>query len=212
MRAAKRPRGRPRDPALDEAILQAVRELLSSDGYGALTVQAVALRAGVTKPTIYRRWRNRALLIWEAVYGKSTKAELPDTGSIDGDLRAVLRWGVEEVTAPEARASLAGMLADLQKESDLRQLVLDRLVKPEYSRIRAVLERSAQRGELRSDCDLNLLMDALIGTVLARASLVEHALDERFIAGLVDLLISGARRLDARSPRDGSQRTPGRPC
>src|SRR2546425_6111881 len=193
MTPATRARGRPRDPALDALILQTARELLISDGYAALTMDAVATREGDTKPTVYRRWPNKRLLIWEATYGKSAKAELPDTGSIDEDLRTVLRWGVEEVTAPEARASIAGMLSDLQADPALRRLVIDRLLEPEYARIQTVLQRAIDREQLRSDCDLDLLMDALIGAVLTRAVLFEHPLSEAFIVGLIDVLVNGAR-------------------
>jgi AcrR family transcriptional regulator len=194
---AARPRGRPRDPAIDRAILDATRRLLLEVGYAALTIEAVAARAGVTKPTVYRRWPVKGALVWEAVFAKTKAGPMPDTGDVGADLRVIVGWGVDEFTAAEARAALPGLLAELGSNRELRGLVRERLIAPEYARVRSVLERAKDRGQLRADVDLELLIDGLVGTVFARATALDHPVDEGLVDSLVELVLAGA------SPRRG---------
>lgn len=184
--------GRPRDPRVQNAILRATEELLVQVGYGALSIERIAARAGVGKPTIYRRWPNKALLVWDAVLGKTTRRALPDTGAVHDDIREVLRMGVEQITAPAARAALPGMLMELGADPELDDQIRAALIDPEYARVRTVLHQARERGELRPDANLDLIMDALVGTVLGRALLLAHPLDDDFISALTDLLLTGA--------------------
>jgi AcrR family transcriptional regulator len=188
----ERRRGRPRDPALGEAILSATRELLVEVGYASLTIEGVAARAGVAKPTIYRRWPVKGALVSEAVFGKTKAMPMPDTGDVASDLRIIVGWGVDEFTAPEARAALPGLVTELQSESEVRRLFQERVLEPEYARVRQVLEGAQRRGEIRKDVDLELLMDVFVGTVFSRAVLLDHPLDDRLVDELVDLALSGA--------------------
>src|SRR4029450_3097554 len=84
--------GRPRDPSRDGVIRAAILRLLADVGYGALTMDAVASEAGVGKATIYRRWRTKQDLVVDTI-SDLTRAEAPpaDTGSLEGDLRAMMR-------------------------------------------------------------------------------------------------------------------------
>ena len=79
--------GRPRDPRIDDSVLRATVELLGKSGYADLSVDAIAKRAGTSKPAIYRRWPSKAHLVHEAVFPLSHATELPDTGSLAGDVR-----------------------------------------------------------------------------------------------------------------------------
>jgi AcrR family transcriptional regulator len=187
----KRPPGRPRSADLHESVLRATRELLVEGSYGSLTIEGVAARAGVGKPSIYRRWNNKGLLVWEAVVGKTVSARLPDSGRIEDDLRTVLRWGFDMVAVPEARAALPGMLADFEANPELERLVRERLLEPEYARIRMVFERAVERGEVRSDVDLNVVMDTMIGLMLGCALMFVRPIDEALVEALVDLVLHG---------------------
>jgi hypothetical protein len=196
----ERRRGRPRDPAVGEAILAATRELLVEVGYAGLTIEGVAARAGVAKPTIYRRWPVKGVLVSEACFGKTKAMPMPDTGDVAGDLRIIVGWGVDEFMAPEARAAVPGLVAELRSDSGVRRLIQERVLEPEYARVRQVLERARDRGELRTDVDLELLMDVLVGTVFARAVLLDHPLDDRLVDELVELSLSGAVRSNREHP------------
>lgn len=192
MHAPSKPRGRPRDPALDDTILDATRQVLREVGYAALGIETVAARAGVSKPTVYRRWPAKAALVWEAVFGKTRAAPMPDTGDVAADLRVIVGWGVEEFTAPEARAALPGMVAEFGSNRELRRQVREGLIAPEYRRITEILERAKLRGQLRPDADPVLILDTLVGAVFARATVLDHAVDDELVADLVELVLRGS--------------------
>ncbi len=179
-------RGRRRDPHKDEAILVATRELLVEVGYAALSMEAVASRAAVSKPTLYLRHQSKAVLVFEAVFGKTKSRAVPDSGSVVDDLREAYQWAVEEFAAPEAMAALPGLLGELAAHPELAELVRTTVIEPEYARVRAALERGQERGEIRRDVDLELVIDAFTGTALARSTLLAHA--------VVPCVRRGARR------------------
>lgn len=184
-------RGRPRDPAINSAILGAARELLVEVGYAGLSMEALAARARVSKPTLYLRYPSKGAVVWDAVFGKTKTLAMPDTGDLLADLREAFQWAAAEFTAPEARGALPGMLAELTSSPELAQSVHARVIEPEYDRVRGLLERAQRRGEIRADADLPLAIDAFIGTALARATVLDHPLDDALVARLVELLVSG---------------------
>lgn len=92
--------GRPRDPRIVGAVLEATVEMLGESGYAELSVDAIARRAGTSKPAIYRRWPSKAHLVHEAVFPLGELTELPDTGSIGGDVRAMVRRSADVLTTP----------------------------------------------------------------------------------------------------------------
>jgi AcrR family transcriptional regulator len=186
-------RGRPRDPAISEEILTATRDLLVEVGYANLSMEAVAARAGVSKPTLYLRYPTRAVLVFESVFGKTKARAIPDHGSIRADLQEAYDWLVEEFTAPEARAAIAGLLAEIAASPELAQLIRTVVIGPEYGRVRGQLELAQARGEIRADADLDLVIDAFIGTAFVRVTLLDHSVDHAYSKRLVDLLIDGAR-------------------
>ena len=184
-------RGRKRDPDIDAAIRAAAAELLAEVGYTALTMEAVAARAGVSKPTLYLRYPSRAVLIFDAIFGKTKALDIPDYGDVRAELRETYRWAVDEFSAPEARAAIPGLLAEIGSAPALAQLMRAVALEPEYARVRDMLLRAQARGELRKDADLDLAIDAFIGTALARVTVVDHALDHDFGDRLVDLILDG---------------------
>src|SRR6516165_9256026 len=96
--------GRPRDPRIDSAVLRATVELLAETGYSGLLVSAIAERAGTSKPAIYRRWPSKAHLVHEAVFPIGEATEIPDTGSLPGDLREMVWRTMNVLTTPAVRA------------------------------------------------------------------------------------------------------------
>jgi AcrR family transcriptional regulator len=184
-------RGKPRDPAINTAILGAARELLREVGYPGLTMEAVAARAHVTKPTVYLRYPTKGALVFEVLLGRTKALKDPDAGDLRADLCYAYQAGVDEVAAPEARAALPILLAELSTSPELARLVQSRVLGPEYQRVRALLQQAQERGEVRADVDLRLIIDAFFGTALARAILIGGPLDHNFSTALVDLLIHG---------------------
>jgi AcrR family transcriptional regulator len=184
-------RGRPRNPAIDAAILSATRELLLEVGYANLAMEAVAARAGISKPTLYLRYPTRAVLVFEAIFGRTKVRATPNTGSIRTDLYEAYDWAVEEFSAPEARAAIPGLLAEVAAGAELAQQVRTVVIGPEYERVRAQMEQAQRHGEIQQNIDLDLVIDAFIGTALARVTLLDHPVDHAYGKRLVDLLLDG---------------------
>src|SRR5689334_5230778 len=105
--------GRPRDPRIDSAVLRSTVELLGESGYAELSVDAIARRAGTSKPAIYRRWPSKAHLVHEAVFPIDSGTELPDTGSLADDVRGMVRRTGAVLTTPAARAALPGLVGEV---------------------------------------------------------------------------------------------------
>jgi AcrR family transcriptional regulator len=185
------PRGRPRDPAVNDRILEAARSLLTEVGYAVLTIEAVAARARVGKPTIYRRYPSKVTLVFEAVFGQTKSQPIPGNGDIGSDLREAYGWAVDEFSSPEAKAALPGLLADLAANEQLLELVRRLVLDPEMGRVSDALRAAQQRGEIRQDADLDLAIDAFTGTALARTTLIDRPVDRAYGDALVDLLMNG---------------------
>ena len=140
--------GRPRDPSRDGAIRAAILQVLAESGYAGLTMDAVAAAAGVGKATIYRRWRTKSDLVADAVAELSAMSiDAPDTGSLEGDLRVLLRWLVTAVNGPLGAATLS-LLSALPHEPALREAFQSGPMGVWSSAFRQVWDRAAARGEV----------------------------------------------------------------
>src|SRR4051794_32041046 len=142
------PRGRPRDPRRDEAIYDAVLGLLAEVGFDRMSLDAVAARAGVSKPTIYRRCPDgKAALVAAAIaFHREAKPSTPDTGSLRGDLLAMVRLMSEHMVE---NAHLAGgLMGQLRSSSELRAIFSEHVIERERDRWRLLLERAVARGEI----------------------------------------------------------------
>jgi AcrR family transcriptional regulator len=140
--------GRPRDPSRDGAIRSAILSVLTESGYAGLTMDAVAATAGVGKATIYRRWRTKSDLVTDAVAELSAMTiTLPDTGSLEGDLRALLHGLVAAVNGPLGAATLSLMSA-LPHEPALRDAFRSGPMDLWGDMYRQVWGRAVERGEV----------------------------------------------------------------
>jgi AcrR family transcriptional regulator len=160
-------------------------------GYAGLSMEAVAARAHVTKATLYLRYPSKAVLVFDTIFGETRTRPLPNSGDLRTDLREAYKWAVEEFAAPEARAALPGLIAEVSSSPQLARLFGGSIAAQEYARIHDLLERARRRGEVRADADVTLVIDAFIGTALARATILDHPVDEEFGTRLVDLLVDG---------------------
>jgi AcrR family transcriptional regulator len=167
--AARSP-GRPRDARRDEAILAATLEILNEHGYGGVTIEGVAHRAGVGRPTIYRRWSSKAALVVAALV-QSPQLVMPtiNTGSLRRDLIAVQRHQIALMSSPESRRITAGLIADLAADPELAEHYLNQYVAPRRAVVWQVLQRGVDRGELRADIDLAFAYDLLMGPLFMRS-------------------------------------------
>jgi AcrR family transcriptional regulator len=162
--------GRPRDARHDEAILRAALVILREEGYGGLSIEGVAARAGVGRPTIYRRWPSKPALVVAALVRSSQLAiRVADTGSLRGDLIALQRRQVELMNAPENRRVTAGLVADLVADPELSQTYVNDYLVPRRAAVLQVLQRGVERGELDPDMDFAFAYDLLVGPLFMRS-------------------------------------------
>ena len=121
--AHRRP-GRPRDPGYDKVILDATLEILNDKGYAGLTIDGVAARTGVGRPTIYRRWWSKPALVIAALTQSPRLSSTPDTGALRDDLLAFQRDQVKMMDRPASRRITAGLVADLVADPELAETYL----------------------------------------------------------------------------------------
>jgi AcrR family transcriptional regulator len=143
---------------------------LQEQGYGALTIEGVAARAGVGRPTIYRRWPSKpALVVAALVHSTRLAVPMPDTGSLRDDLVAVQRHQVELMNSPESRRVTAGLVADLASDPELAESYVSQYLVPRRATVWQVLQRAVDRGELAADADFAFVYDLLMGPLFMRA-------------------------------------------
>ena len=167
---ASRGPGRPRDARHDQAILDATLGILLEQGYRGVTIEGVAARAGVGRPTIYRRWPSKpAVVVAALVQSDRLALPAPDTGSLRNDLIAVQRHQVERMNSPDARRVTAGLIADLADDPELADTYVSQFLAPRRATVWEVLQRGVDRGELDADVDLAFIYDLLVGPLFMRA-------------------------------------------
>jgi AcrR family transcriptional regulator len=159
--------GRPRSAEAHAAILRAALELAAESGLRGLSMEAIAARAGVGKATIYRRWKTKEALIAEALRSIALAPDVPDTGSVRGDIEAASSAAMGRLS-PEAFRVLPRLMAEAGDDPDLLDALDTALIGPRRAIIGAILRRGVARGELRADVDVDLVIDMLMGPVIAR--------------------------------------------
>ena len=185
-----RPAGRPRSPAVDEAILAAARDELAERGYARMSVDAVAARAGVSKPTVYLRHPTKAELATAAIASMRVEPRPEPTGDLRADLTAQLELLRSALVRPHGIATVGTVLAEESETPELLALFRERLVRPRRRELRAVLEAARERGELRPALDLDVAVAALVGAFFGR-HLSGDPLGGRFVSRLVDTMLDG---------------------
>jgi AcrR family transcriptional regulator len=187
--ATNRP-GRPRDAETEQRILEAALRLLAGDGYSRMSLDAVAAEAGVSKPTIYRRWSSKADLATAALRTIQLAEPRPDTGSTVGDLIATLENFSRSLLRPNGMSLIGTVLAEEAHTPDLLRLFRERIVAPRRAMLRAILERGVQRGEIREGADLDTAVQMLVGAFYARY-LAASRVPAGFARELVELTWQG---------------------
>ncbi len=188
----RRKRGRPRDPGVEDAALGAARALLLEKGMGGCTIAAVAQTAGVGKGTIYLRWPDKESLIVDAMAEGVEDVAHPDTGSIAGDLRAMVD-GMTEFLSGERGRLIATTVGELPRYPRLQALYDERVLIPVSGIVAQVLERGRKRGEVRKGIDPVQFADLLFGPLFARLVLWQGDFPKGFGKMIVDVAVEGIR-------------------
>jgi AcrR family transcriptional regulator len=183
--------GRPRDPALDQAILDATLGVLREHGYAGFSLEAVATRAGTTKPTIARRWRRRQELIIAALATVLVRPPVPDTGCTRCDLIDGVELLADAVLRRMPPAVLAPLIADCAPDPELHRYLTDALVQPTREALVQTVMRAIDRGHLRRDTDPELVVDLFSSMVFQRNLLADATFDAQWVIEAVDMVLRG---------------------
>ena len=160
-KAPARGRGRPRSAEAHEAILTAVIELLPELGLQRLSIEAVAAHAGVGKTTIYRRWKTKEELVVAAMEYLPPPGDPPDTGSLLGDLKALVTIQRSRLEASRLPRAVPRVLAEAVDDPELHAELVERGVRPLRQMLITMVRRGIERGELREDTDVETVVDVL---------------------------------------------------
>jgi AcrR family transcriptional regulator len=192
-RSRKRSPGRPRSEPARVAILRSTLKLLGENGFSDLTIEDVAAHASVGKATVYRWWPNKAALIADAFASSTTrKLHFPDTGSVRTDMSQQMRQLVKIFRSRRGRI-VSAILSGGQSDRDLIAAFRDRFLWPRRREAYATLRRGIQRGELRKNVDMDLLLDSLYGPIYMRFLIRHDKLTPDFVDRLCELVLGGAR-------------------
>jgi len=151
------------DPEADRLILTTAKRLLREVGYARLTMDAVARQAGVARTTLYRRYRDKADLVSAAI----DSLRQPTGGADSGDARRDLVAHLDNARR-NFDMSLAGtLLMEERHDPRLMELFRERMVLPRRHVVRDTIQHGIERGQIRSDVDVERVLDLLLGALFA---------------------------------------------
>lgn len=180
--------GRPRQEHVTGAVLSAVLELVTEQGLSAVTMDAVATRAGVSKPAIYRRWPGKHDLVLAAAETRIGVLAVPDLGDFRAELRTVLDARLDVYRIPGTARLLAGLIAAVEEENGTVRAAYQRYVSRIMGETRKILERGVARGDVRADIDVRAAATLVAAPLIFRLVIEQQLPDERFAADLVDMI------------------------
>lgn len=186
-------RGRPRSEQARKAILECAYDLLAEHGVGRLTIEAVAARAGVGKPTIYRTWSNARELAMAALLAQpDTQATVPETGSPIEDLaRQVCQ--VISIFATLRGRQITQMMAAAEPDSELSKAFRNQIILKCREDGRVILERAQSMGLVRMSVDLDLALDLIYGPIFYRLLAGHAKLSEQTGRTIVAMVMEGIK-------------------
>ncbi|HLR84961.1 MAG TPA: TetR/AcrR family transcriptional regulator [Nocardioidaceae bacterium] len=200
-KASGHPPGRPRDDEREAEILGVVTALLAERGYDGITFEEVARRAGASKATLYRRWDAKQDMVVAALKAGPARRDTPDeidTGTLRGDLLALIRRLLTTMRSTDGKAALLLLQAGIEDPVFCNEI--ERAVGPTGARMPAsVLARAVNRGELPRGVG-GFPYDEVVGSVLLLRRLNGLAVDQAYLDALVDYVLIPSIRATATSP------------
>lgn len=191
-------RGRPRSASARRKILTAAHDMLDAGGLLSVTMEGVAARAGVGKPTVYRQFKNRYELAMAALMEAS--ADLASMPSAEEPLEALRRQlrTMAAVFASGTGRHVALVLASGYGETEISKAFRSHFVQARREEGRALLQRAIEAGEIRSDIPVELVLDLIYGPIFYRLAMGHAPIDPDFVTRLLDQLLQGIGERPAR--------------
>src|ERR1700727_775103 len=171
-------------------VLTTAFELLSESGVGGFTVDEVSRRSGVAKTTIYRHWPSREALVIDAASRISAEQEVPDTGSLEDDVTAIL-VNLGHLLSTARWSSVVPSIVDVAERDPEFASVHGKIQRGHAAPLREVIERAAGRGLISPAADPSSMVSALIGPLYYRRWFSREPIDDQFVKTIVRNVISG---------------------
>jgi AcrR family transcriptional regulator len=189
--AARRRRPGGRSARVRAAAIAGTLAELAERGYSGLSLESVARRAGVHKTTLYRRWGTREELVLEAMLERAgERISVPDTGSLRDDLLALVRTAAANAATPEVAAMARAVAGESPRDG--RLAAANRRFWAERLELDAtIVERAIERGDAAPDSDPQRVIEAVLGPLHLRLLLTGEPVDDRFLTGIVDIIVDG---------------------
>ncbi len=190
--------GRKRDDSRDTALLDATLELLAEVGAASLTMDLVAARAGASKATIYRRWDSKSELVIDAIAHMKRNqvdlANLPDTGTLRGDLLALFK-PASLAESKRKMKIMAGLLSLLTQDQLLADAANLAIVEPWAEALILLMKRAVARREISATADIEALSRVIPSMAAYRTMVQGKPMDLAFLTSMVDgVLIPAVRK------------------
>ena len=193
-----------------ERVLTATLDLLMESGLGELTIDDISRRSGVAKTTIYRHWPDRSALVIDACSRMTDGQQAPpDTGSLEGDLRAILA-GIADLLGTARWSSVLPSIVDAAEHDPGFAGIHSRIQHGHAAPLRAALDRAAVRGEIPPAADRDAIAAALLGPLFYRRWFSREQIDAEFVEMIIRSALAGLHR-DPRNPKPEQAATKRRP-
>jgi AcrR family transcriptional regulator len=186
--------GRPRDATIDDDVVRCVFELVDEVGPGGITVEAIAERAGVSKSTIYRRWASKEDLLVDAVAGLVGGLDIPEGEGIREVLLHAMGRLKSYMSKTTAGIVLPWMIGEVARGSDIGCRYAEAVIIPGREALARHISDAIDSGELRSDLDVEMAVDMLLGPIIVTKLLGGYRTpSEGWAEDLIDALLDGWR-------------------
>jgi AcrR family transcriptional regulator len=184
-------RGRPPSATARAAILAAARDMLEEGGLLSITMEGVAARAGVGKPTVYRHWDNRYELAMATLLAASEELVRPPAGASSIDALRHQLIGLANAFASGTGRHVAALLASGYGETELSKAFRSHFVQARRNESRVFIERAIEAGQLRRDVPIEIALDIIYGPIFYRLTMAHAPVDAAFVNALLDELLAG---------------------
>ena len=187
------PTGNRRNPHTHKAIIKATLDLLKKVHYHALTIEAVAARAGVGKATVYRWWPSKGALVAEAISSSAPVKDPPNTGDLPADLLAAATISVNSYANNPGSALITALATDLVADPELLESFVAQFIRPRRQLLHDVLQNAIDEHVIPPHIDPELIMDMWAGAVIYRKLMAQRPVDNTFPAQLVNAFLQENR-------------------
>ncbi|MFE7582707.1 TetR/AcrR family transcriptional regulator [Streptomyces gardneri] len=177
-----------------EAIRDAVFEELAAVGFARMSIEGIARRAGVGKTAVYRRWKSKLSLVLDLLGAFAAQGvPVPATGSLDGDVRALLEMASYALRHPIASQVIPDLLVEAARQPEIADAIRAALLDGQQGVMARIVREAVARGELPEDTDPAEALDLVVGPLYWRLVVVRTPLPEGYVDRLARAAVAALR-------------------